>query len=108
MSRRKKTAVTAIDSETMAPGGSPVAVGMLREMIRADLELAFDHLNNEDVPLCRHELRNALARLDEIEALQSPPNLGAPRSTLHAPLIDVAAVTVTTHETENDQTHQEG
>lgn len=48
-----------------------VETDLLREMIRGDLELAFEHLNNDLPGLAAHELRKALERVAQIEALQN-------------------------------------
>ena len=49
---------------------SDPAIDMLEEMIRADLELAFDHLINGDTQLARHQLQNALEKLGQIEEVK--------------------------------------
>lgn len=49
---------------------SNVGIHILREMIRADLELAFEHLENDSLELAERELRNALQRLQEIKEVR--------------------------------------
>lgn len=47
-----------------------VEINTIREMVRADLELAFEHLNNDLPELAEHELRNALEKVAQIKEIQ--------------------------------------
>lgn len=44
-----------------------VAIHVLSEMVRADLELAFDHLNNRDYDLALRELNNASEKILQVK-----------------------------------------
>ena len=49
---------------------SDIETNVLREMVRADLELAFEHLNNDLPELAEYELRNALEKVAQIKDAQ--------------------------------------
>jgi len=62
-----------------------VEINILREMVRADLELAFEHLNNDLPELAEHELRNALDKVAQIKDVQRT----AAMNTTHQPLLTI-------------------
>jgi hypothetical protein len=60
-----------------------VETNVLREMVRADLELAFEHLNNDLPELAEHELRNALEKVAQIkDAQRAIPDKATPQPLL--------------------------
>jgi hypothetical protein len=65
----------------------PVASSVIREMIRADLELAWDHLENDLLDLAEHELRNALEKVTQLKEVTAQPSHG-PCGT-HQPLLTI-------------------
>lgn len=54
------------------PMSDPVANQVISEMVRADLELAWNHLENVDYDLAIRELHNAEEKILQLKALDAP------------------------------------
>ena len=66
-------------------------IQIIADMIEANLQTAWEHLQNGDIPLARHELTSAIERLSQIEQLETPParaqlTLDVESTTLQSPV----------------------